>query len=54
MDIFYTEQFDSLPTSDIVKSATRKNPALSQVDDVTMEGWPETAPEGSSFPQSTK
>ena len=47
VDMFHMEQFDFLPvTSEIVKSATRKDPLLSKVYDVTMQGWPETAPEG--------
>ena len=37
----------SLPvTSDMVKSAPRKDPVLSQVYDATIQGWPKTAPEG--------
>ena len=47
MNIFYMEQFDRLPvTSDMVKSATRKDPVLSQMHDATTQGWPETALEG--------
>ena len=47
VDIFHMEQFDPITvTSDMVKSATRKDPVLSQVYDATMQDWPETAAEG--------
>jgi hypothetical protein len=47
VDIFHMEQFDPLPvTSEMVKSATKKDILFSRVYDATMQGWPEKSPEG--------
>ena len=47
VDIFHMEQFEPLPvTCEMVRSATRNDPVLSQVYEATMNGWPEKASEG--------